>query len=389
MLLAAVCLVAANMRPAITGLGPLLDQIGADTGMSTTALGLLAAVPLMAWALFSPLAHDLSRRHGQPRVLLGSLLVLLAGTLVRSVPGPIVSLWVGTAIVGIGIAIINVLMPAVVKREFAGHVPAVTATYTALLAGMGAVSSGVVVPISHLDVGGHTAGWRSALLVTGAALLPFALVAWWWAHRGAAGAHDRSRARRGRTGIWTDPVAWQVAVYMGLQASMFYMFVTWLAPMSMSLGRSEVVAGVDVMVYQLFSLGGSLLLPLILRGGLERWAPALIPSLAIAGVTGMMLAPGAILAWASLIGFTGGATLAMSLTLMAQRARDHDTSAALSGMSQSVGYVIAAFGPVVFGGLRSLTGGWIAPLAMLLGVLVALTAVGLFAGRDRFVLARR
>src|SRR6478736_1149097 len=129
-LLAAVCLVAANMRPAITGLGPLLDQIGADTGLSVSALGLLAAVPLVAWALFSPLAHNLSRRFGQPRVLLWSLLVLLAGTLVRSIPGPVVSLWIGTAIIGIGIAIINVLMPAVVKREFAGHVPAVTAVYT-------------------------------------------------------------------------------------------------------------------------------------------------------------------------------------------------------------------------------------------------------------------
>ncbi|WP_228479380.1 MFS transporter [Microbacterium atlanticum] len=389
MLVAAVCLVAANMRPAITGLGPLLDQIGADTGMSLTALGVLAAVPLVAWALFSPLAHELSRRFGQPRVLLWSLLVLLAGTLMRSIPGPVVSLWIGTAVIGIGIAIINVLMPAVVKREFPGHVPAVTATYTALLAGMGAVSSGVVVPISHLEIGGVAAGWRFALLVTGAALLPFAVAAWWWAHRGSRSIHDHTKSPRGRTGIWSDPIAWLVAVYMGLQASMFYMFVTWLAPLSMSTGRSEVVAGIDVMVYQLFSLAGCLLLPLILRGGLERWAPALIPSLAIIGVAGLMVAPGAVLVWGSLIGLTGGATLAMSLTLMAQRARDHDTSAALSGMSQSVGYVIAALGPVAFGGLHSLTGDWVASLALVLVVLVGLTVVGVFAGRDRFVLERR
>ncbi|KAF2412429.1 MFS transporter [Microbacterium sp. B35-04] len=388
MLLVAVCLVAANMRPAITGLGPLLDQIGADTGMSVSALGVLAAVPLVAWALFSPLAHDLSRRFGQPRVLMWSLLVLLAGTLVRSIPGPVVSLWVGTAIIGIGIAIINVLMPAVVKRDFPAHVAAVTAAYTALLAGLGAVSSGVVVPISQIPLAGDPAGWRFALLVTGAALLPFAIAGWWWAHRGAAHVHVRAGAPRGRTGIWADPVAWLVAVYMGLQASMFYMFVTWLAPLSMSIGRSEVVAGIDVMVYQLFSLAGCLLLPLILRGGLERWAPALIPSLAIVGVAGLMIAPDTVLLWASLIGLTGGATLAMSLTLMAQRARDHDASAALSGMSQSVGYVIAALGPVTFGALHSLTGDWIASLALVLAVLAALTVVGVFAGRDRYVLDR-
>jgi len=389
MLLVAVCLVAANMRPAITGLGPLLDQIGADTGMSVSALGVLAAVPLVAWALFSPLAHDLSRRFGQPRVLMWSLFVLLAGTLVRSIPGPVVSLWIGTAIVGIGIAIINVLMPAVVKRDFPTRVAAVTAAYTALLAGLGAVSSGVVVPISHIPLGGDPAGWRFALLVTGAALLPFAIAGWWWAHRGAEHAHVRASSPRGRTGIWSDPIAWLVAVYMGLQASMFYMFVTWLAPLSMSIGRTEVVAGIDVMVYQLFSLAGCLLLPLILRGGLERWAPALIPSLAIVGVAGLMLAPSALLLWASLIGLTGGATLAMSLTLMAQRARDHDASAALSGMSQSVGYVIAALGPIAFGALHSLTGDWIASLALVLAVLAALTVVGLFAGRNRYVLERR
>lgn len=389
MLVLAVCLVAANMRPAITGLGPLLEQIGADTGMSVTALGVLAAVPLVAWALFSPVAHNLSRRFGQPRVLLWSLLVLLAGTLVRSIPGPVASLWIGTAVIGIGIAIINVLMPAVVKREFPGRVPAVTAGYTALLAGMGAVSSGVAVPISHIEFGGDAAGWRFALLVTGAALLPFAIAAWWWAHRGARSVHDRTTAARGRTGIWSDPTAWLVAVYMGLQASLFYVFVTWLAPLSMSIGRSEVIAGIDVMVYQLFALAGCLLLPLILRGGLERWAPAVIPSLAIVGVAGLMVAPGAVLVWGSLIGLTSGATLAMSLTLMAQRARDHDTSAALSGMSQSVGYVIAAFGPVAFGGLHSLTDGWMASLALVLAVLAGLTVVGVFAGRDRFVLDRR
>ena len=388
LLIAAVCLVAANMRPTITGLGPLLDQIGADTGMTVSMLGVLAAVPLITWALFSPLAHTLSRRFGQPRVLLGSLLVLLAGTLVRSLPGPVVSLWIGTAAIGLGIALINVLMPAVVKREFSGHVRGVTALYTALLAGFGAIASGVVVPISHIDLGGDPAGWRFALLMTGGILLPFAIAAWWWAHRGARHAHVRAATQHGRTGIWADPVAWLVAAYMGLQASMFYMLVTWLAAISMATGRSEVVAGIDVMIFQLFSLAGCLLLPLILRGRVERFVPALIPSLAILGVIGLMLMPSAVVFWASLIGLSSGATLGMSLTLMAQRARDHDASAALSGMSQSVGYVIAACGPVAFGWLHTLTGGWTASLALLLAVLVVLSTVGVFAGRERFVLDR-
>ncbi len=395
MLLLAVGLVAANMRPAITGLGPLLEQIGADTGLSIDALGALAAVPLVAWALFSPMAHTLSRRFGQPRVLLGSLIVLLAGTLVRSLPGvgdglgDVVWLWLGTAIIGIGIAIINVLMPAVVKREFSGRVAVVTAMYTALLGGFGAISSGVVVPISHIEVGSDPGGWRVALLATGATLLPLAIVAWWLTHRGPRHAHARSASPRGRTGIWTDPVAWLVAAYMGFQSAMFYMLVTWLAAISMSTGRSEVAAGIDVMIYQLMSLAGALTLPLLLRGRIERYIPALIPALAIVGTIGLMAAPAAITLWAVLLGLSSGSTLGMSLTLMAQRARDHDASSALSGMSQSVGYLIAALGPIAFGSLHSLTGGWIASLSLLLTVLVLLTLTGLFAGRPRYVLTPR
>lgn len=389
LLLIAVCLVAANMRPTITALGPLLDQIGADTGMSVSALGVLAAVPLVAWALFSPLTHTLSRRWGQQRVLLVSLLVLLAGTLVRSLPGPLVSLWLGTALIGMALAIVNVLMPAVVKRDFPGHVAGMTALYTALLAGFGAISSGVAVPISHIEVGGEPGGWRFALLVTGGILLPFAIVAWWWTQRGPARRHVRAAGHRGRTGIWTDPVAWLVAAYMGLQSAMFYMLVTWLAAISMSTGRSEVVAGIDVMVYQLFSLAGSVLLPLILRGRVERLAPALIPVLAVVGVVGLMAAPAAVLGWVPLLGLSSGASLGMSLTLMAQRARDHDAASALSGMSQSVGYAVAAVGPVLFGWLHSLTGGWALPLAVLLAMNVGLSLVGVFAGRDRYVLDGR
>lgn len=389
LLVVAVCLVAANMRPTITALGPLIDQIGEDTGMSVSTLGVLAAVPLVAWALFSPLAHSLSRRWGQQRVLLLSLLVLLAGTLVRSLPGPLVSLWVGTALIGIALAIVNVLMPAVVKRDFPGHVAGMTALYTALLAGFGAISSGVAVPISHIEVGGEPGGWRFALLVTGGILLPFGIVAWWWVQRGPRGRHVRAGGPRGRTGIWADPVAWLVAAYMGLQSAMFYMLVTWLAAISMSTGRTEVVAGIDVMVYQLFSLAGSVLLPLILRGRVERLAPALIPVLAVIGAIGLMAAPDAVLVWAPLLGLSSGASLGMSLTLMAQRARDHDAASALSGMSQSVGYAVAALGPVLFGWLHSLTGGWTLPLAVLLAMNVALSLVGLFAGRDRYVLERR
>src|SRR3954453_2024645 len=142
LLLAAVCLVAANMRPTITAVGPLLDQIGADTGLATGVLGLLAAVPLLTWAIVSPLVHDLGRRFGVTRTVLWSLLILALGTLVRSLPGPAGSLWGGTARIGVPLAVTNVLRPAVIKRDHPARRALVMAIYTALLGGMGAVASG-------------------------------------------------------------------------------------------------------------------------------------------------------------------------------------------------------------------------------------------------------
>jgi CP family cyanate transporter-like MFS transporter len=248
---------------------------------------------------------------------------------------------------------------------------------------MGAIASGVAVPVSHIPIGGEDAGWRFALVVIGFALLPFAIVGWGWTTRGMA---DRENGRiRGRTGIWSDPVAWTVAAYMGFQAATFYMLLTWLASISASTGRSPVVAGIDVMVYQILSLAGSLLVPFFLRGRGARLVPALIPVLGLVGVTGLMIAPDAILAWVIVIGLASGSSLTMSLTLMAQRARDADSSAALSGMAQSVGYVVAALGPVLFGWVHSTVGGWVAPLVLVLVVLAAQAVTGIFAGRDRFV----
>src|SRR5688572_28166677 len=234
LLFAAVCLIAANMRATITGIGPLLDQIGDDLGIGSAALGLLAAAPLIAWAVVSPAAHDLSQRFGHSRVVLWSLLLLTAGTIWRSAAGPALNLWVGTVLSGVALAIANVLMPAVIKRDFGARVPAVTAVYTALLGGVGALASGIVVPISHIETGDGELGWRPALLATGI-LLPFAIALWAWTMRGAradAAARPRRMTRRPPTGIWRDGLAWLVAAYMGLQAASFYMLVTWLAPIS-------------------------------------------------------------------------------------------------------------------------------------------------------------
>ena len=176
---------------------------------------------------------------------------------------------------------------------------------------------------------------------------------------------------------------------MGLQAAAFYMLVTWLAPISASTGRSAVVAGIDVMVFQIFGVIGSLAVPFVLRGGMKRWVPALLPAPAIVGTLGLILAPDAVLVWGSFAGLSTGASIGMSLTLMAQRARNHGAAAALSGMSQSIGYVIAALGPILFGALHTVSGGWLVPLLLLLAAFVGQGMIGVAVGRERYVLDPR
>lgn len=386
----ALCLIAAMMRPAITAVGPLIERMTADTGIPLAVLGALSTIVLLMWAVVSPFAHGFGRRLGLGGAVLAAMALLGVGVVVRSLPGSAVWLWVGTALIGVALAVGNVLLPAVIKRDFPLRVPLMMGVYSAILGGAGAVASGLAVPIADLSGADSAAGWRLSLLATAGALLPIALVMWWLVRRREMRTtRATSFVRAPRIGIWRDPVAWIVAAYMGIQSTCFYVLVTWLATMSTDTGRSPLTAGFDVMVYQAFSIAGSMTIAVLMRGRGERITPALVPLVGMIGVIGMLFAPDAVGFWVMPLGLCSGASLGISLTLMAQRARDHNTSSALSGMSQSVGYAVAAIGPVLFGGVHALTGSWTASLIILLLTLVTQGVIGIFAARDRFVLDPR
>lgn len=394
LLFVAVCLVAVNLRMTITGVGPLLDQIADDQRVSPATLGALGSVPLLAWGIFSPLAHGLAARIGMSRAVSWSLIVLLIGTVWRSMPGGPLNLWFGTGLIGIGLAIGNVMMPAIIKRDFAARLPLVMGLYTALLGGLGAVAAGIVVPISNIEREGTLLGWQTALLSTGA-LIPLALITWIWATRqngprsasdaedwAAAGPDGDAVGRR----IWRDPVAWLVSLYMGTQSTIFYVLAAWFPLYQVSLGVSPVTAGLGLMVFQFLGIAGSMLVPALARGGLLRWLPAVLPAIGLTAWIGFVVAPAAMPVWIGIGGLTAGAQLTMSLTLMATRARTNSHSTALSGMAQSLGYLIAAIGPITFGWLHGVNGGWILPFTVIWVAAAAQFFVGLAVGTSRFVL---
>ncbi|PIJ07725.1 hypothetical protein BMH32_11875, partial [Leucobacter sp. OLJS4] len=392
-----VCLVALNMRMTITGVGPLLDEIAASQGTTPAALGLLASIPLISWGLVSPLAHGLATRIGTDAAVAWSLLALTAGTVWRSLPGPSLNLWLGTCLIGAALAVANVLLPVTIRRDFGSRIPLVMGVYSALLGGAAAISAGLVVPISHLaPAGGEPLGWRIALLASGL-VVPIALVAWGLTHRrgifagrGARGSGsgsadaDGSGTAAGATAadervgrrIWRDHLAWWIAIYMGMQSWNFYVFATWLAPIELSRSVPPVVAGLDVMLFHVCGVLGSLAAPFLARTRLRPVLPVVPPALGILGALGIVLLPGVLPAlWLALAGFSCGSALSISLTLMAQRAASHAASSALSGMAQSVGYLLAGLGPILFGLAHELTGGWLLPLTVvLLASVTGLTA---------------
>lgn len=401
----AVCLVAINMRMSITGVGPMLDGIAEAEGANPATLGLLASVPLLAWAIVSPLSQTLADRVGLDTAVSLSLTLLFLATIWRSLPGSPLNLWLGTALIGIALAVTNVLLPASIKRDFGTRVPLVMGVYSALIGASGALGAAIVAPVAHLpSATGDPLGWRWALLTTGATV-PIALLAWLVvgrirAKRAAAVAvavanrvaiDDKNGAGSGRSSlsrkVWTDPVAWWIALYMGSQSWVFYIFATWLSPIDISRGESPVAAGFHVTFFHVFGIIGSLLMPFMMRGALRRVLPAAIPLLGMLGGLGVVLAPGVLYLWLAFAGLTCGVSLSIALTFIAQRSPSTAIAGAVSGMAQSFGYLIAGLGPVLFGWFFELSGGWLLPLCALVLGGAAQVVAGVALLRDRIALS--
>ena len=383
LLVLAIVLLAANLRPALTALAPLIGEIRADTGMSNGVAGLLTALPLLAFGVFSTLAPRLAGRVGIERALLASMLLLAAGILLRSA-GPGVALFAGTAILGAAIAIGNVLLPGLIKREFPGRPGLMTSVYTTALAVSATLAAGVSVPLS----GGL--GWRTSLaLWTFPALL--AAAAWTSQLRKdspvESPAQSSTRSTREVSGLWRSALAWQVTLFMGLQSLAYYVTLTWLPQILQEAGSSAARAGWMLALAQAVGIAGMFSAPLLAgRRPSQRGVVLAAVSLTGTGALGLLVAGStAAILWVVLLGVGQGACFSLALTLFALRAPDSGHAAALSGMAQSVGYLFAATGPFLFGVLRDLTHSWTIPLVMLIAVSVCLLATGLGAARDAHV----
>ena len=366
----AVLLVAFNLRIAVTSLGALLDHLG-DLGVSATTQGVLTSLPVLCFALVGATAMVVTRRFGVDRGLALALVVLTLGLVLRVLDGT-PALLVGTFVSCSGIALGNVLIPAIVKEHFPGKVGAMTGAYTAVLSLGSAAGAALTVPLTNA-----TGTWRLGLGLW-AAVAVLAVVAWAPFARGAV---ERRSTERG-TPLWRNRTAWAVTVLFGTQSTFAYVMMSWLPSLYADAGFSDETAGLLLAVSITLGVPFFFLAPRLAgRMHQQGHLVAACTVLTMVGWAGLGLAPeGGAWLWAALLG-AGGAVFPIVLLCFALRTTSSVDTAALSTMAQSVGYLLAAGGPFLVGTLHHATDSWALPCTLLVGLGFVQVTAGYLAGR--------
>ncbi|MEV3989624.1 MFS transporter [Streptomyces sp. NPDC049837] len=386
LLLVGIVLASLNMRAALASVSPLVGEISASFGLSSTASSLVTSVPVLFLGVGALVTPWLARRLGTEQVLLGALLLLATGILVRVLPS-VYALYGGGVLVGTAIALLNVLMPGLIKRDFPDRAASMTSVYTGAMIAGATVVAAASVPLEKAFGGSWEASlafWSLLAAVAAVAWLPQVLLA-----RGRTGREVRvapAGTASGRS-VWRSALAWQVTLFMGLQSLWSYVLIAWMPTIFTDQGMSRSTAGVVFAFNNLIQVAGAFLVPL-LAGRMRSQRPlvVLVTSMVGAGYAGLMVAPvsGAWL-WAAVLGVGQGGAVGLALTMIVLRSGDAVTASKLSGMAQTVGYLLAAAGPLAAGAVHQATGGWTVPIALVLCVCGAALAVGLMAARDRKV----
>jgi CP family cyanate transporter-like MFS transporter len=376
-----IVLIAFNLRAVFSSLSAILPEVMHATGMSSASASILTTLPVFCLGLFAFPAPALARRFGTERTLLGAMLLIGVGTALRGLEN-IPLLFAASAMAGAGIAVCNVLLPGLIKRDFDSRVGLMTGLFTMGVCGSVVVSASLTVPIQH----GLHDSWNWALASWA---IPAFVVALIWAPQALSAKHVHSHTAHKLRGLWSSRLAWMVTFFMGLQSAFAYVLVGWLAPILRDRGFSAEQAGYVISISMVVQGAMCVLTPSVATRCRQQSTLALmITALTVGAHLAFLYAPlndVSVWIWAVVLGLGQGSALALAITLMVLRSPDALVASHLSAMSQGVGYMVAAIGPMLVGllhgwtGSFGSTGGLLAVLAVLMGV------AGMGAGRPHFV----
>ncbi|MFJ9640383.1 CynX/NimT family MFS transporter [Streptomyces sp. NPDC101178] len=382
-------LAALNLRPAITSLGALLEEVRDGLHMSGSVAGVLTSVPPLCFAVFGVMAPRLARRFGAGAVVCAGMAAIAAGLVIRPYIGSTAGFLAASALALMGIAVSNILMPVIVKRWFPDRVGTMTGLYSMALALGTALAAAVTVPLT----GAMGGSWQSGLAVW-AVLAALAVLPWIVLVRdrtpapgtsvpGSAAARPADapalRITRSRT-------AWGLACFFGLQATAAYITMGWMPQIFRDAGVSAGTAGVLLAVTMAMGVPLAFVIPRV-AGRLKQQGPIVVVLglCGLIGYGGLYLAPAAgAWVWAVLLGVANCA-FPLALTMIGMRSRTGAGVVRLSAFAQSTGYLLSIPGPLLVGVLYQHSGGWGLPIALMAGLMIPQMVAGVLAGRDRTI----
>ncbi|WP_137675276.1 MFS transporter [Agarivorans sp. Toyoura001] len=381
-----VFLVALNLRAPFTSLAPVLEQVMESLSLTASQAGFITALPLISLAVFSSMAPKLSHRIGLEKALVVSLICIAIGIAVRSL-GNVSPLYLGTVILGAGIAFGNVLLPAVVKKFFPERISEVSSLYIFVMGVGSTLAASLMVPLSH-QAPAQLFGWQFSLAFT--LTFPIAALMFWLPSLSAQSKSKQHQSEKDATehtplsSLLRSPVAWFVTLALGINSFTFYAFAGWLPKILNDVGYSELDAGYIYGFLQFSTMvPGLALMPILARVRNHALLIGLCASGVVFSLLGTIVAPNLAIMWVGLFGLSNCSTFIIALSFIGHKTSNTQQAAALSGMSQSIGYALAATGPSLIGFIHTSSGNWQWPIITIALFAVACTVFSVLAAKGK------